>query len=264
MNVQLLVIDPQNDFTDPNGSLYVSGAKEDMQRLAKMILRLNQKLDDIHVTLDSHRSFQIFHPIFWQDAKGNNPNPFTLISVDDVEKGKWITTNPAFAKRALEYVKALAASKRYMLCIWPYHCLIGSWGAAVNETLFKALRQWELDNLAIVDYCVKGTNILTENYSILKAEVEDPGDPATKLNTGLIDILNQADIVAIAGEALSHCVKNSVEDIADAFGKDNCKKIVILEDATSSVTGFEQAGKDFIRDITKLGATLSKTTEFLK
>ena len=70
MNVHLLVIDPQNDFCDPNGSLFVPGADEDMKRLGGFIERVKDKLNDIHVTLDCHRKVDIAHPIWWRDSSG--------------------------------------------------------------------------------------------------------------------------------------------------------------------------------------------------
>lgn len=264
MNVQMIVIDPQNDFTNPKGSLFVQGADEDMKRLAKMINRLGSKIDDIHVTLDSHRIVQIFHPIFWQDAKGKNPNPFTLITAADVENGKWVTTNPAFAKRAYEYVKTLEKNKRYVLCIWPYHCLIGSWGHSINPDVSEALINWEKENFAIVDFVTKGSNLLTEHYSACLADVVDTSDPNTMLNTTLIDILKEADIIPISGEALSHCVANTITDIADTFGDDNIKKLVLIEDTCSNVTGFENMGKDFVTKMVKRGMKIQKSTDFLK
>lgn len=264
MNVQLLIIDPQNDFTDPKGSLYVGGADADMGRLAKMINRIRGKLDDIHVTLDSHRTVQIFHPIFWRDAKGNNPPPFTLISDDDVTSGKWVTTNPAFAKMALDYVKTLKANKRYLLCIWPYHCIIGTWGHAINPAVSEALIEWEKENFGVIDYVTKGSNIGTEHYSAVQADVQDPTDPTTMLNRPLIDILNKADIIPISGEALSHCVANTVTDIADNFGDENIKKLVLLEDTCSNVGGFESMGKDFVAKMVKRGMQIEKSVDFLK
>ena len=33
----LIIVDPQNDFCDKNGSLYVDGADDDMNRLAAMV-----------------------------------------------------------------------------------------------------------------------------------------------------------------------------------------------------------------------------------
>ena len=88
-SVHLVVIDPQVDFCDPRGALYVKGAENDMTRLARMVGRLSSKLDDIHVTLDSHRLIDVAHPIFWKDSTGRSPAPFTIITAKDVENGRW-------------------------------------------------------------------------------------------------------------------------------------------------------------------------------
>jgi nicotinamidase/pyrazinamidase len=280
LKIHLLIIDPQFDFCDPTGALYVSGAEMDMHRLAKMINRLKDKLDDIHITLDSHHLVDIAHPIFWLDSKGKHPNPYTLIFEDDVKNGVWRATNPNHQKRALEYVKSLKANNRYVLCIWPPHCLIGSNGYKVyngqqntpnDERLYDSLLKWEND-FAMVDYVTKGSNLWTEHYSAVQADVPDPMDPDTQLNMRLIKTLQDPDIVLLAGEALSHCVLNTVTDIADNFGEENIKKLVLLTDATSPVPNppgpgapdFVGMGKKFIKDMKARGMQVSTTTEFLK
>ena len=93
--VHLLIIDPQNDFcdipvaeqpADPFNAtrklaptLPVSGADQDMKRLAAFIDRAGDKLFDIHVTLDSHNPIDIAHPTWWTNDKGQAPAPFTVI-----------------------------------------------------------------------------------------------------------------------------------------------------------------------------------------
>ena len=279
MNIQLLIIDPQNDFCHPDGALYVPGAESDMARLAEMIHRLKDKLDDIHVTLDSHHFVDIAHPIFWLDSTGNHPDPFTIIAKDDVANGNFRATNPQFQGRALEYVGDLESNGRYPLCIWPPHCLIGSWGYGVinhfdkNGTplapLFDVLTNWEKD-FAMVDYVTKGSNLWTEHYSAVQADVPDPEDPGTQLNMGLIETLQEADIILLSGEAKSHCLANTVIDIADNFGEENIKKMVLLEDCTSNVpdppgtTLFTDASDKFVADMMARGMQVSTSTEFLK
>jgi nicotinamidase-related amidase len=263
IKADLLIIDPQNDFCDQKGSLFVPGANEDCKRLSKMIERLSKKINDVHTTLDTHHYFDIAHPIFWKDELGKHPGPFTIIIPDDVKNGKWKATNPAMQKRAYDYVKALATNGRYPLCIWPPHCLIGSWGAAVNEDVWKALNKWEIENIAFVDYVTKGSNFWTEHYSAVQADVPDPDDPGTQLNTQLIQTLQQVDIIAISGQALSHCVANTITDIANNFGEDNIKKFVLLEDTCSNVPGFEKNGEDFVKQLTARGMQISKSTDFL-
>lgn len=263
-NVQLLGIDVQNDFCDQkSGSLVVAGADQDAIRLSKFVDKFGKKLNDVHITLDSHRSVQIFHPIFWIDSKGNHPNPFTIISQTDVENGTWRTTNPSWTQRGIDYVRALKAKGKFDLCIWPYHCIISSLGSALVPIFSNSLIKWEKDNFAMVDYCVKGDFYMSEHYGILEAEVTYPEEPSTMLNTKLVEAMIEADDLVIGGQALSHCVKTSLEQIAANFGDDNIKKFVLLRDTTSSVTGFEAVGDKFVKDMEARGMRVTTTVDYL-
>lgn len=262
--IHLFAVDCQNDFCSPSGSLFVAGADKDMERLAKMIDRLGSKIDEIHATLDSHQEIHIAHSCFWRcPTTGDSPKPFTLITEDDIVNGKWAPRDPRLRSRALDYVKALKSNNRYVLCIWPNHTIIGSWGATVENKVFAAFSNWSKSNFRKIDYQPKGSAIMTENYSVVRADVIDPSDPTTMLNTSLINSLASADVILIAGEALSHCVANSVQDVADSFGDDNIKKFVLLEDCCSNVGGFENLGKEFVSKMTKRGMKVAKSTEYL-
>ena len=262
--VHLVIIDPQVDFCSPQGALYVKGAESDIQRLARMVSRLSTKLDDIHVTLDSHRLIDVAHPIFWKDSAGRTPDPFTIITTRDVESGRWTPVLPSMYRRMLDYVKTLEANGRYPLCIWPPHCLIGSPGHCVMPELQQALLCWEQQRFAMVDYVTKGSNPWTEHYSAIVADVPDPSDPGTQINTRFIQTLLDADIVAIAGEAGSHCLANTVRDVANNFGDDSyVRRLVLLEDATSPVPGFEAFQTDFVKEMKARGMQISTTRDFL-
>ncbi|MFN7927328.1 MAG: isochorismatase family protein [Blastocatellia bacterium] len=261
--VELLIIDPQIDFCDPCvGALYVPQAEQDMQRLAALIRRLKERIAAIHVTLDSHHFIHIAHPIFWHNAQGEHPPPFTQITLADVENGKWTTSQPGLLPRAFAYVQQLAQNGRYELTIWPPHCLLGSSGHAVDPTLFAALQEWE-EQYACVDFISKGSNLLTEHYSAVQADVPDANDPTTQINTRLIQALEAADLVVIAGEARTHCVANTVRDIADHFrDAASVQKLVLLTDASSDIPGFEPHAQRFLEEMTARGMQLSTTTEF--
>ena len=264
MKLHLLVIDPQNDFCDPNGSLYVPGAEEDIDRLAVMINRLNGKLDDIHVTLDSHRKVDISHPVWWRDSDGHNPNPFSVITAGDLRQGTWTTTMPSARARSLDYLEELERRGRYPHVIWPEHCLIGDDGHNVHPVLSEAVHEWEAKRFALADFVTKGSNPWTEHFSAVAAEVPDPSDPGTQVNTRLIDTLHAADTVLLAGEALSHCLANTVRDVAEQFGDAaTIRKLVLLTDASSSVPGFDTQGSDFVRELTARGMRTATTTDFL-
>ena len=261
--VDLLIIDPQNDFCDPSGSLYVAGADQDMIRLASMVDRLGTKLHDIHSTLDSHHWVDISHPAFWVDSNGKNPNPLTVITEEDISNGIWRTRYPQFMNHAKKYTSELKNGGKYLLCIWPPHCLIGTPGANVYPEFLNAISKWEKETVNNVNYVTKGSNFLTEHYSAVKAEVEDPNDPFTQLNTQLIQTLQEVDEIVIAGQASSHCVKFTVTDIADNIGDEHIKKFVFLTDASSPVPGFENEADQFIQDMVARGMRTSTTTEYL-
>ena len=265
MNVELVVIDPQNDFCDPTGSLFVPGADEDMKRLAEFVRVRGKLLSDINITLDSHHTVDVAHPCFWVDQSGKNPPPFTLVSAQDVANGIWIPSVPSknIRDRMKQYVQDLEDSGRYPLCIWPPHCLIGSWGNNIYPELFEAFTAWEIENFATLATVTKGSNPFTEHYSAVKAEVPDPKDSTTQLNISFIDKLKECDIILIAGEALSHCVANTFVDIANEFGDDSyIAKLVLLRDACSNVTGFDNLGDKFIKDMTARGMQISSTVDF--
>lgn len=266
MDARLLIIDPQEDFCNADwGTLFVPGAVEDCIRTAGMIERLMERLKKIYITFDSHNHYQIFHPMFWIKKDGAQVNPFDLITYADVESGDIVPIDPNMRTWALQYTKTLEDGGRYPLVIWPYHCLIGSPGWAMNPVILSAIHKWEKETYRNFRPITKGSNFRTEHYSAVKAEVVDPEDSTTGLNDkGLIVPLEQADIVGIAGQAKSHCVANTVRDIMANFSDPvYIKKLYLLEDTMSNVTGFENLGDAFIEDFVKAGGNITTSDKFL-
>jgi nicotinamidase-related amidase len=267
--IHLLIIDPQNDFCDmPMASLPVTGACQDMIRIASIIDRVGYKLSEIHVTLDSHRIIDIAHPAFWVNLNNKQPPPYTIISHNDIKNGMWTPCNPEFLNHSLNYTKQLESTGKYQLCVWPPHCLIGTWGHNVHFTLNAALQNWSNNYFTMVDYIMKGTNPFTEHYGALQAEVPVPYDSSTYLNDSLIYSLSSADTVGIVGEASSHCVKETVLQIVKYIGPD--PKFHIITDCMSSVVAipngpdFPAITKIWLKDMEKLGLTLTDSGSFLK
>lgn len=268
MSVCLLTIDGQVDFAE-GGALPVTGAAKDMERLAKMIKKYGRDIDEIQLTLDSHYQMHIAHPLFWQDASGKAPIPFkdgkpVLILADDIKAGIWRPKNKDWKDWAQQYTQTLQDNKRYVLCIWPPHCIIGSAGQALVPVLYEAVTAWEIEYSAIAPRLTKGSNPFTEHYSCVKADCPRSDDPTTRLNARFIDTLKQYDDILIAGEALSHCVANSIRDVAAEFSEDQIKKFVLLEDASSNVPGCEKMGEDFVTEMTGKGMRIAKTDTFFK
>lgn len=264
MKMHLLIIDPQNDFCDPNGSLFVPGADQDMQRLSDFMERVNHKIDDIHVTVDSHHLFDIAHPMYWKDSSGSNPQPFTIITSEDVKSGKWHPSVESEKTWALLYTENLASQdNKFPLCIWPPHCLIGSPGHNLYQPIYEAITNWEKSEVAITDIVTKGSNYKTEHYGGLMSEVPDPDDPGTQLNTALIQTLQTADLIVCAGEALSHCLATTLTQIIENFGDENAKKLILLRDCMSPVPGFEDAADNFIKYAIDHGVRFENSTQFM-
>ena len=64
-----------------------------------------------------------------------------------------------------------------------------------------------------------------------------PDQPGGDKNRAFLDILAEADTLIIAGEAESHCVLETVEDLVEEFGDrpDLLEKVLLLRDCTSPV-----------------------------
>lgn len=263
--MHLLVIDPQNDFCDPRGSLTVPGADLDMERLARLVRRLGAGLERVHVTLDSHHRLDIAHPLWWVDAAGVPPAPFTRITPDQVASGRWTTRDPLARERSLAYLRALDDGGRYPHVVWPEHCRIGSWGHGVFPPLFDALMAWERHGTP-VHWVPKGDNPWTEHFSALRAEVPDPDDPSTGLHTGLLAALDDEALVLVAGEARSHCVASTVRDLVQHVEP---ARVVLVSDAMSDVpdppgtTLFSDLGAALVADLRGLGARVATTAELV-
>jgi len=262
----LLIIDPQNSFCNPGdsagngrGSLYVEGADADMKRLANWLLSHRDEIDYVGITIDSHQPNDIAHPSFWQDKDGNFPDPFTVISANDVETGKW--TARFDPKRCLDYLKALESQGEYPHLIWPPHCLIGSEGAAIYQPLMDAIQEWTVKG-KFYQTVAKGTFPFSEHFGAFQAQIPDPQRPETQLNQGLIKALSTYQNVYLTGEARSHCVANSLKQVLDE-APDLAEKFIVLEDTMSNVTGFETLADPIYARAKQMGVRFSTTKEAL-
>lgn len=278
-SIHLLIVDPQNDFcdlpdsyrpTDPlTGSsvepaLPIAGAHADMQRLARFIDATAHALSSITVTLDSHHRLDIAHPTFWRMGNGDPVPPFTPITAAQLRAGEFVPRHDDDVPRTLNYLDELEARGRYTLMAWPVHCEIGTWGHNVHAEVRAAYGRWEEDRQFIVRKVPKGANPWTEHYSALMAEVPDADDPRSQLNRGLLDSLDRADLILVAGEAGSHCVKATVEHLAEHLPGGNLSRIVLLTDCMSPVAGFANAQAGFLHRMRDLGVQQRTSTDMAR
>lgn len=253
--IALVVVDVQNTFCTPGFELFVAGrsgtgALDDSRRLCEFVYRNLGSLTQIVPTLDTHQALQIFHRILLVDEEGRHPEPFTLVTADDVEAGRWrisapaaagLGLDPAYAEEHLRYyTRTLEQGGKYSLTVWPFHAMLGGIGYALVAAVEEALFFHAVARFAPVDFQPKGDNPLTEHYSMLGPEVEFDleGEPLGKRNQPLVERLLQYDAVVIAGQAKSHCVAWTIEDLlSDPNVRERGleQKVYLLEDCTSSV-----------------------------
>jgi nicotinamidase-related amidase len=251
----LLAVDVQNTFCIPDFELFVAGrsgtgAVDDNRRLCEFVYRNLGTITQVFPSLDTHAAMQVFHAIWLVDEQGNHPAPYTLVSAEDVQTGRWrLNTAVAealgidvdYAERHLaHYTRQLAEGGKYDLTIWPYHAILGGIGHALVSAVEEAFFFHAIARLSQPEFQVKGDNPLTEHYSMLGPEVTDgpDGDPLDGRNTDLIDKLLEFDAVVVAGQAKSHCLAWTIDDLLsddDMRERGLAERTYLLEDCTSPV-----------------------------
>ena len=288
--VGLVLVDVQNTFCLPEFELFVAGrsgrgAVEDSVRTCEFIYRNLGRLTQIAATLDTHAAAQIFHPVFWIDPEGRHPAPHTLISVEDVEKGRY-RPNRALAKSlgleddfdidayALHYVKTLQDVAKYPLIVWPYHAMVGGVGHALVPSIEEAVFFHGIARQTRTRYEIKGSHPLTEHYSVLRPEVleDHKAKPIGERNSKLIRALLEFDALVVAGQAKSHCVAWTVGDLLAEILKQDAalaRKVYLLEDCTSpvvvpGVVDFTDAANAMFARFAEAGMRLVKSTDSIE
>lgn len=226
----LLCVDMQRDFIE-GGPLGVAGSVGDTERLTRFIYRTMTKITEIAASLDTHSPRQIFHQCWWRGADGQMPAPFTVITAKDVKEGRW---HPLYEKeKSEEYLEYLETGGQKQLVIWPYHCIAGTAGCALENQFSNMIHFFSAAREASLKKIVKGTLPATEFYGIVSPEYDPGGSYA---NRELLDDLKRCDKLVIAGEARDYCVAQSVLQICEAMEKEKKRpEIFIMEDCMSCV-----------------------------
>jgi len=286
LKIALVAIDVQNTFCIPGFELFVAGrsgtgAIDDNRRLCEFIYRNLHMITHITATLDTHRAMQIFHPIFLVNDQGEHPAPHTMISYEDIRNGVW-KFNPEIAaslgiqpeygqEHLLHYTYELRQRAKYDLTIWPYHVMLGSIGHALVPAVEEALFFHTIARNSQINFEIKGDNPLTEHYSAIGPEVLD-GPRSTNIaekNQHFLRTLVENDAVVIAGQAKSHCVAWTINDLLEdilKYDKTLVDKVFLLEDCTSpvvipGVVDFSEAADAAFRRFAQQGMHVVQSTD---
>jgi nicotinamidase-related amidase len=278
--VCLLVVDAQNTFCTPGFELFVAGrsgtgALDDSRRLCAFVYHQLDVITHTVVTLDTHQAYQIFHAPLLVDAEGRHPDPYTLVTSEDVAAGRWSIDSEAAEVLGLEhadahlaaYVEALAAGGKYDLTIWPFHAMLGGIGHALVSAIEEALFFHAVARHSQTRFEVKGRQPLTEHYSVLGPEVLRGADGSVlgERNTALVEHLAGFDAVVVAGQAKSHCVAWTVEDLL-ADVPELVPRVYLLEDCTSPVVvpgavDYSDAAHEAFARFAEAGAHVVRSTD---
>ena len=172
---------------------------------------------------------------------------------------------------ALHYAQELSDRDKYELTIWPYHAMLGGIGHTLVSSLEEAVFFHSFARRSQGRFEVKGRYALTEHYSVLRPEVltDEHGNPIAEKNLDLIEDLLSFDAVVIAGQAKSHCVAWTIDNLLEEVQKRDArlaKNVYLLEDCTSpvvvpGVVDFtDQADAEFQR-FAEAGMNLVKSTD---
>jgi nicotinamidase-related amidase len=118
--------------------------------------------------------------------------------------------------------------------------MVGGIGHALAPVVEEAVFFHSIARRSPTRVEVKGQNPLTENYSVLRPEVAEDasGAPIASANRALVEHLLSFDTVIVAGEAKSHCVAWTVEDLLQEIRVRDARlarRVVLLDDCSSPV-----------------------------
>ncbi|KKM21869.1 hypothetical protein LCGC14_1266290, partial [marine sediment metagenome] len=206
----LLGIDLQYDFLE-DGALGVPGSHEDMRRLLNWTYDNLAKITSIKLSEDTHNVYQVFHSSWWKHSDGNSPPPYTPITLEDLDNRVWIPVINPIGTR--DYVENLEKLGKKTLIIWPYHCIQGTQGAAIDNQFMNLALYHSVIRKSRLSVLVKGTDPMSEMYGIFKPEY----DPKNIINIKMLDMIAQYDRIVITGQAKSHCVLESINQMLDHY-----------------------------------------------
>ncbi|KAI9716715.1 MAG: NAD(+) salvage pathway protein [Chrysothrix sp. TS-e1954] len=175
----LIVVDLQEDFCPPHGSLAVQGGR-------KIVSAINELLAlPFKVTVATQDWHPKDHVSFASNHDPPNNKPFE--SVVEVR-------NPA------------NETESQLVRLWPVHCVQNSLGGMLIP---------ELDVSRIHHIVKKGTDARVEMFSAFRDANKNP----CVSNSGLLQLLQEAEVseVYVTGLATNHCVKETAIHAAEKF-----------------------------------------------
>lgn len=284
-----------------DGELFVAGADRDAKNCARLIRE--SKPDLIVLTFDSHDGIHCSFPTYYDpqppffcfirinpDATAPKSKRFQGYFPDAPDKVVWEggTAKDSWSDDHAQYLTDLEVDGRFPHCTWPPHCRVGSNSWSLVDEVLRAAIDWEVSNKRKFLKIPKGNNQRREHFSAARAQIIDKDDPTTDVNANFIQTLMVADEILLTGQALYHCMYNTVWDTANLTSKTKdfkngamddlnnnrknpfLEKCILLYDpkgeqgCTSPVPGVTIPGQDeFIPNMERLGLQVTTVDQYL-
>lgn len=272
IKVLMVGIDFQYCFMEDIGSLGVPGSRADVRRTILWLYNNCQKVTRVMLSADDHTMQQIFFPCWWSDKRGNNAEPNTVITLNDVVHGIWVPNydklipdenRPGMmVSYCQEYVRHLEEGGSQELRIWPYHATSGTMDSNFDAELAAMVYYHSRCRKTDPFIARKGSDPWTEMYSLIKPEWSMDG----YINHPVLEEFSKYDIIVFTGEAASHCAGLTVRHTAEYFAgvAGHRPRMVVLKDCMSPIPGFEEYTENLYKTFEdKYGMLVTNSTDFV-
>lgn len=249
----LVLIDEEWDFSD-KGRLPVRGMFDDIERLIKRIEQgtLDEKYTDLIITLDLHPPHTVHNDSWWVDEQGNPPDvslPVQMELVSPSERFPFLALfldgrpRKAFRPRYMgdwttnKYAPHLKATGQGNIWVFADHCREGTDGVSLIPALAEVV-EWMCAARDIQPvYMYKGMIPQVDWFGPFRPCMDVPTHPQGGLQTTYLDMIKEANITEIAGEADDFCVRHGCRQVLEYYAGSPAvlESIRFLSDCTSAI-----------------------------
>ncbi|MFZ2619963.1 MAG: hypothetical protein WAX89_03730 [Alphaproteobacteria bacterium] len=241
------------DGTEFLSALPVPGALDDTSRTVKLIRKLGKKIKSIILTFDTHWR-HIAHPSFWVGRNGKPPKGMSVyITAEMVRSGEWLPVDAERRVPSLGSRKVIEIVLAYLdltggVQIWNEHCMAQTWGHNMHPELAQAVAEWEDETGNRHEPVHKGFFEYAEHFGGFKAMGAElyPTVNSTQANTRVLEkFKNRKRKKLLVGQARTHCVKSTAEQVFEFVPPEMLKDFIVVDDCMSNIPALGAGHLDF-------------------
>jgi len=279
------------------GRLSVTGAWNDTRRQTEWDLANTHRITARIASFDKH-PLTMRCDMHFYEARANNPyglpvgahphnfmdgptEMFPKITPESLwhpkfnPEGWW--TPLALNARDLDEIWFYAKTVR-VIYLWNMHCPSHTGGSIMDPVVMATIMHHHFmrGRIAAEPFWIeKGKSWRVDALGMHKSEYAITGDPLTQAVANIVDIIDcrrecgerPYDLVVYRGQAKSHCklktVTQGIEQCVEKGRQDCIEKMVMLDDCSSNIIGFDEASKKAWNELREKYHLRIETTETL-